>query len=90
LSFSIVTRASSARKRLFPIYLAVTCGLPLAPFDVTVRLNANKRRHPQLDIRPLRLAIPVHQLAFAYLAGFRIENGNLLPPRMEITSCNSS
>src|ERR1039457_6570361 len=37
MSRSIVTRANSARKRLFSICSAVTCGLLLAPFNVPAR-----------------------------------------------------
>src|ERR1019366_6983729 len=39
---SIVTRANSARRRLFSICSALTCGFPLAPFSVPVRC----RLHP--------------------------------------------
>jgi hypothetical protein len=39
-------------------------------------------------VEPLRLPIAVHQLVFVDLSGLRIENRNLLPPRMEITPCN--
>src|SRR5664279_1024692 len=39
MSRSIVTRANSARRRLFSICSAVTCGLPLAPFKVPARYS---------------------------------------------------
>src|ERR1039458_7407258 len=37
MSRSIVTRASSARRRLISICSALTCGFPLAPFNVPPR-----------------------------------------------------
>src|SRR6202166_4811695 len=37
MSRSIVTRASSARRRLISICSALTCALPLAPFNVPAR-----------------------------------------------------
>ena len=58
------------------------------PLAVAASLNADQRRRSQRAIKPLRLAIPVHQLVFAYLPGLRIENRYLLPARMKITSYN--
>src|SRR5664280_1508884 len=39
MSRSIVTRANSARRRLFSICSAVTCGLLVAPFNVPARCS---------------------------------------------------
>jgi hypothetical protein len=58
------------------------------PLAVAAGFHANQRRNRQSSIKPLGLAIAVHQLVFAHLSRFAIENRNLLPTGMEITPYN--
>jgi hypothetical protein len=58
------------------------------PLAVAARFNPNKRWRLQSTIEPFRLSIPVHQLQLDNLPGLRVENRNLLPTGMEITSYN--
>jgi hypothetical protein len=58
------------------------------PLAVAARLDTYPRWRRQSAIKALRFAIAVHQLVFADLPGLGIQNRNLLPLRMKITTYN--
>src|SRR5579863_4183917 len=72
----------------YPYNVAQTLRQLNKPLAVAARLNPDQRRRLQFTIEPFRFAISVHQLPFRYLSTLRIENRNLLPRGMEITSYN--
>ena len=52
-------------------------------------LKTDQGRRTQLTVKALGFAVAVVQLQLAYFSRFSIENSNLLPSGMEITSYNS-
>jgi hypothetical protein len=72
----------------YPYCVAQTLRQLNKPLAVAARFNPDQSRRLQLSIETFRFAIPVQKLQFRYLPGLRIENRNLLPRRMEITSYN--
>jgi hypothetical protein len=58
------------------------------PLAITAGFDANQRGHRQSPVKSLRLTVAIDQLVLGHFSRFGINNCNLLPAGMEITSYN--